>query len=97
MEYLKQFNLTDNDIDDICNTLDDMDINELVMHEDRIIDILNYFVRVGVNNLKEVILARPDLFYENVEYIKNVIENYGTDQAVTLLNGDIANIDLINL
>lgn len=97
MEYLKQFNLTDEDIDDICNTIDDMDINELIMHESRVMAIINYFNSIGLHDLKSILIVRPNLFYEDVEYIKSGFEKYGVEQAVSLINENIMNFDVINL
>ena len=37
MEYLKIFNLTDEDIKDITNSIDEMDINEISMKEEKVI------------------------------------------------------------
>lgn len=97
MEYLKQFNLTNEDIDDIFNAIDDMDINELIMHESRVIAIIKYFNSIGLYDLKSILIARPNLFYEEVEYIKNGFEKYGVEQAVSLINENIMNFDLIGL
>lgn len=97
MEYLKQFNLETEDINDICNAIDDMDISELAMHEERVRAILNYFVSIGLKDLKTILLTHPNLFYEDVDYIRHAFEQYGVDKAVKLINEDIINLDLIGL
>ena len=46
--YLKNYGFTKEDIKDIYNNLDEEDVHELIIHEDRIINILNYLKSIGI-------------------------------------------------
>ena len=46
MDYLKNYGFTKEDIKDIYNNLDEEDVHELIIHEDRIINILNYIFKL---------------------------------------------------
>ena len=48
MDYLKNYGFTKEDIKDIYNNLDEEDVHELIIHEDRIINILNYLKSIGI-------------------------------------------------
>ena len=95
MEYLSKFNLGREDINEIYNALDDMDISELAMHEERVTAILDYFTFIGINDLKIILLIHPNVFYEDLDLVREAFEQYGVDKAVKLINEDIINFDLI--
>ena len=97
MEYLKKYNLTDEDINDIINSIDEMDINEISMKESKIEEILRYFVSIGITNLKDIIIYKTYLLYDDVEVIKDKINKCGNINIIRLINEDAVNFDLIGL
>ena len=97
MDYLKKFNFTNKDIQFLYDELDEMDIHELIIHEDRVINILKYFKSIGINNLKEILRCRTDLFYINSSIIKKAFSDVNIEETVKLINEDVSNFDLINI
>ena len=97
MEYLKKYNLTDEDINEIINSIDEMDINEISMKESKIEEILRYFISIGITNLKDIIIYKTYLLYDDVEVIKDKINKYGNINIIKLINEDAINFDLIGL
>ena len=97
MDYLKNYGFTKEDIKDIYNNLDEEDVHELIIHEDRIINILNYLKSIGITNLKEIIRCRTELFYINSSIVKKAFSNVDLEKTVKLINEDISNFDLINI
>lgn len=97
MEYLKIFNLTDEDIKDITNSIDEMDINEISMKEEKVIEILKYFISIGITNIKDIIIYKTYLLYDDIETIKEKFNKYSNINIIKLINEDAVNLELIGL
>lgn len=97
MEYLKIFNLTDEDIKDITNSIDEMDINEISMKEEKVIEILKYFISMGITNIKDIIIYKTYLLYDDIETIKEKFNKYSNINIIKLINEDAVNLELIGL
>lgn len=97
MEYLKIFNLTDEDIKDITNSIDEMDINEISMKEEKVIEILKYFISIGITNIKDIIIYKTYLLYDDIETIKDKFNKYSNINIIKLINEDAVNLELIGL
>ena len=77
--------------------LDEEDVHELIIHEDRIINILNYLKSIGITNLKEIIRCRTELFYISSSIIKRAFASCNEKNIIKLINEDVSNFDLINI
>lgn len=97
MDYLKDFGFTKDDIKYLYDNLDEEDVHELIIHEDRITNILKYLKSIGINNLKDVIENRTELFYISSSTVKRAFNNSNVKNIVKLINEDVSNFDLINL
>ena len=100
MNYLKDFNLTDEQIKSITETIieSNVDINIFKYDSDKVIEILNLFLQIGVTNLYNIIITRPALFCDTVESIKKKIDKYEDKvELANLLNEDALNLELIGL
>ena len=65
MDYLSNYGLTKDDLEDLENNLDVSDYQEFLFKEEKIIPILDYLRDIGLTNIKEIILYKPNLFYDN--------------------------------
>ena len=74
MDYLIKYNLTNEDINDIIESIDEEDRLEIELNEERISSILNYFLSIGLTNIKDIIITKSNLFYDDVNSIKMRIE-----------------------
>ena len=90
MEYLVDYNLTNKDIDDIMRSIDDMDKLEFEYNEDKIRRILSYFISKNINNIKELIINKTHIFYEDYDKLKNIVDNL-TIEEIKLINEDVSN------
>ena len=97
MDYLIKYNLTNEDIKDITNSIDEEDRLEIEMNEEKISSILNYFLSIGLTNIKDIIITKPNLFYDDVNSIKMRIEKYSDTNIIELLKEDPLNFDLIGM
>ena len=97
MEYLAKYNLTTEDIKDITNFIDEGDKLELELNEERVSSIIDYFLSIGLTNIKDIIITKPNLFYDDVNSIKMRIEKYSNTNIIELLKEDPINFDLIGI
>ena len=97
MEYLTKYNLTTEDIRDITSSIDEDDKLELDLNEERVSSIIDYFLSIGITNIKDIIITKPNLFYDDVNSIKERIEKYSNTDILKLLKEDPINFDLIGM
>ena len=97
MDYLKDFGFTVEEIKYLCDELDEEDVHELIIHENRVINILKYLKSIGLENIKDVVRCRTELFYINSSIVKKAFSNVDLEKTVKLINEDISNFDLVNL
>ena len=97
MNYLTKYNLTNEDIKDIINSIDDDDKLELELNEERVSSIIDYFLSIGLTNIKDIIITKPNLFYDDINSIKMRIEKYSNTNIIELLKEDPINFDLIGM
>ena len=97
MDYLTKYNLTNEDINDIIESIDEEDRLEIELNEERISSILNYFLSIGLTNIKDIIITKSNLFYDDVNSIKMRIEKHSNTNIIELLKEDPINFDLIGM
>ena len=95
MDYLKKFNLTDEDIKELEEELDDMDKIFINMHKNKITNIIELFKSKGFN-IKDILLHRSNIFYEEEDRIRKVLSNLDND-TLNKLKNDISKLELIGL
>ena len=91
MDYLKVYNLTKDDIFEIQNSISDTDYSELSMHEERVHQIIKFLKSKNVKNIKELLINKTSLFYENLDYIKSIFEKYDS-KMIESINEDVNNL-----
>ena len=97
MEYLTKYNLTTEDIKDITSSIDEDDKLELELNEERVSSIIDYFLSIGLTNIKDIIINKPNLFYDDVNSIKERIEKHSNTNIIELLKEDAINFELIGM
>ncbi|HOZ88656.1 MAG TPA: hypothetical protein PK737_00280 [Bacilli bacterium] len=97
MEYLKYYNLTDQDINLIATNLDSCYVNDFYLNPEKIKNIIDYLVQKGIRNIKQVIMFRPQLFQNDLEGIKKSFETSDLPNFIEQINEDIVNFELIGL
>ena len=94
---LNKHHLTTEDIRDIASSIDEDDKLELDLNEERVSSIIDYFISIGITNIKDIIITKPNLFYDDVNSIKERIEKYSNTNILELLKEDPINFDLIGM
>ena len=96
MKYLNEYGLSDEEIKSLEDTLIDTDL--FTYEVDKVMNILNLFRDIGVNNYYGLISIGHEMFYDTVNSIKRRIDEYGNkDELARLINEDAHNLVLADL
>ena len=94
LSYLKDYNLTEDQIKDIVNTYDNDLLKSLDFSKRNVKEIIKYLLDFGVEDIYNVIKRRVDLFFLPVSLVKQNFTKLDKKMLVYLLNNSID--DLIN-
>lgn len=100
MNYLKSYNLTDEQIKNIETSIIEHNVNIDIFKYDpeKVVEILNLFLSIGVTNIYNIIITNPSMFCDTVSSIKSRINKYENKfELAKLLNEDSLNLNLIGL
>ena len=94
LSYLKDYNLTEEQIKDIINTYDNGLVNNLNSCKTNVKEIINYLLSFGVKDIYNVIKKRIDLFFLPLNLIKQNFTKLDKNMLLYVINNSIE--DLIN-
>ena len=99
MEYLKNYNLSDEQINDLYKILEEQDVIDTFKYEvEKVTSILDLFTSIGVRNIYDIIVSNPLMFLDTVSSIKSRIDKFDdTNELARLLNEDSTNLSLVGL
>ena len=91
MNYLEGFNLSLDDINDILRNIDEQDKWEFDYNEDKNKKIIKYFLSKKITNIKDIIINKTYIFYEDYDKIKSILDKL-TKEQIDLINSDASNL-----
>ena len=94
LTYLKEYNITDEQLKDIINTYDNNLLKNLNFSKRNVDEIINYLIEFGVENIYSLLKTRIDLFFMPVSLVKQNFTKLDKNMLVYLLNNSVD--DLIN-
>lgn len=94
LEYLKEFNFNEEDINVIINSNDINIIKNLELMKKNVKEVINYLYEIGVENIMNIFEKRIDLFLLPINLIKQNFTKLDKEMLVYILNNSIG--DLIN-
>lgn len=100
MNYLKNYNLSDEQINNIEKIIKErgQNIDTFKYDPEKIISILDIFVSIGVKNIYGIITTNPSMFRDTIRSIKNRINKYeNKNELARLLDEDSNNLSLVGL
>ena len=97
MNYLKKFNLSDEDLDEIYDSLSDEDWQFVTATKTQVGDLLEYLISIGITNIKNIFLYRPNVLYQYAKDMKKYIEESQISDIVQKINEDVDNFDLLGI
>lgn len=96
MNYLKDYNLTDQDLLDIEEKVDEEDIFEISNNKERVQKIIDFLLSIGITNIKDILIFKSEMFYDDVETIKDKLLECDRSM-INLINENVFNFDLIGI
>lgn len=96
MEFLKEYNFTDDEIMEIENNNHNMVVDYFIHNKENVISVIDYFKNIGIVLNKDMFKYRLDIFSRNIDSIREVISMYNVEVLVKLINDDIINLELLD-
>ncbi len=93
MDFLKQYVSLDV-IDDIMDYWDDDIIFNISCNQKNTEKIINFFKNIEIEVIDDLLRQRLDIFLLPYEKIENAFSKYNVKALVSIINEDIANIDI---
>lgn len=95
MNFLREYNITDEVIEQIRENNDSSVIQSVIYNEQNVGKIINYFKEINIEVIDELLISRPELFTVDISKIKSEINKYNVEILVNLINEDINSINFI--
>lgn len=97
MDFLKKYELTDEDITIIKNNNYENIINLIIYNKNNVCEVIDYLLSIGIETatLAQILSDRLDLFMKPVDNIRSSFDKYNIESLVTIINDDIANLKFI--
>lgn len=94
MDFLKKYNLSDDDINIVVNNNYDNIINTIIFNKSSVCEVIDYLLSIGIDNetLAQMLSDRLDIFIKSVDEVRDSFEMYNLENMVTIINDDIANL-----
>ena len=95
MNFLREYDITDEVIEQIRENNDSSIIQSVIYNEQNVGKIINYFKEINIEVIDELLISRPELFTVDISKIKSEINKYNIEILVNLINEDINSINFI--
>ncbi len=98
MDFLKQYNISDDDISIIQKNNYSNIINVIIYNKDNVCKVIDYLLSIGIDNdtLPQILSDRLDIFVKPVDVVKGAFEKFNVTNMVTIINDDIANLKFLS-
>lgn len=97
MDFLKKYELSDEDISIIKNNNYDNVISVIIYNKNSVCEVIDYLLSIGIEipTLAQMLSDRLDLFIKPVDLVRSSFEKFNIENLVTIINDDIANLKFI--
>lgn len=97
MEFLRNYDFTDDEINDVLVMNSKGIINNIVLNQENVIDIIEYFLALDITNMtiKKMFKYQIGIFFKTKKELIDAFEEYEMDSIIKSLNYDVNTFDLI--
>ena len=97
MEFLLQYDLTEEDIEEINSHNDEAIIRNVVLNKNNVCKVIDYLIEVGIERsvIRDLFIEQIGMFFRTKEEIHDVFDEYEMDSIIKSLNYDVNTVDLI--
>lgn len=97
LNYLMDLNITPEDIKLINDSLSKNTLTSLELSRSVVIETLNYYKSLGIKDLTNIIVKRPDLVLIKKEDIEQSISKVNKELIINIFNNDIDDLILFGI
>ncbi len=97
IEYLKQFDITTEEVNDIKNHLNNEIVTNLEIMQQNVIEILAFLKDFGVTNFINIIKYRPDLCFKDKQNLESKINEADKELLLFIFNNNIDDLISFNI
>lgn len=97
MDFLKKYNFTDNDIEEINANNHKSIINNIILNQKNVCDIVEYFSELGFeeSTIKNIFVYQITVFHKTKKELIEAFDEYEMKSIINSLNFDVNTFDLI--
>lgn len=95
MQFLLEKGFTQELIDKLTLKYDEGILDVFQIEKRNVMDVIDFFRQIGIENIEELMLFRIELFTKDVEEVKEIFDDEHVHEMVQEINEDILNIDKI--
>ena len=98
MDFLKKYNISDDDINIIINNNYENVINTIIFNKDSVCEVIDYLLSIGIEEptLAQMLSDRLDIFMKSADEVRDAFDMFNIENMVTIVNDDIANLKFLN-
>lgn len=93
IDFLKKHGVSNKTIEEIKRTQSPSFMFDLNCNEEECIKIINYLKGIGINNVDELLLFEPEIFFKTCINVITAFSKTDIEELVELINEDIFNIE----
>ena len=95
MQFLLEKGFTQELIDKLTLKYDEGILDVFQIEKRNVMDVIDFFRQIGIENIEELMLFRIELFTKDVDEVKEIFDDEHVQEMVQEINEDILNIDKI--
>ena len=95
MNYLREFDISDDVIESIKNNNDEAVVQNLIYDEINVKEVIEFFKSINVDVINELLISRPEIFTINCDKLKKEFNKYNIEVLVNLINEDLNAINFL--
>ena len=97
MEFLLEYGLTNEDIEEIKNRNDSAIIDNIILNQKNVRQVIDYLLEVGINKevIRDLFVEQIGMFLRTKEEIQDTFDEYEMESIIKSLNYDVNTVDLI--
>ena len=97
LNYLLELDISPDEIYEITHKLSTDVVDSLSLSQAVVEETLEYYKSIGVTNISNIIINRPDLVLINKKEIESIISSMDVIKIVEIMNNDIEDLILFGI
>ncbi len=82
-------------INKMINNYDESIIDQFIIEKENVKDVINYFKKIGINNIDLLLQTRIEVFTKDINSVKDSFLKHNIKEKVAEINKDINSIDFV--